>query len=60
RLYAEAVGRVSMQRAEAALDQMAKLGMKTSVLPPHERRRWVESMPNVAAQWIKANPRVPA
>lgn len=60
KLYAAAVGRVSMQRSDAALAQMEKAGMKSSVLPPEERRRWIESMPNVAGQWIKSNPNVPA
>lgn len=60
RLYAAAVGRVSMERSDAALDQMAKAGMKVSVLPPEERQRWIDTMPNVAAQWVKSNPRVPA
>jgi len=58
--YALAVGRVSMERSDAALEQMAKQGMKMSALPPAERQRWIETMPDVASQWIKANPKVPA
>jgi TRAP-type C4-dicarboxylate transport system substrate-binding protein len=60
KLYADAVGRVSMQRSDAALEQMTKAGMKVSVLPAQERQRWIETMPNVAAQWVKNNPKVPA
>jgi TRAP-type C4-dicarboxylate transport system substrate-binding protein len=60
KLYAAAVGRVSMERSDAALAQMQKAGMKMSVLPAAERQRWIETMPNVAAQWVKANPKVPA
>lgn len=60
RLYAAAVGRVSTERSEAALEQMTKAGMKVSVLPAEERQRWIDSMPNVAAQWVRSNPRVPA
>jgi TRAP-type C4-dicarboxylate transport system substrate-binding protein len=60
RLYADAVGRVSMQRSDAALAKMEQAGMKMSVLPAPERRLWVESMPNVAAEWVRSNPKVPA
>ncbi|OGA72420.1 MAG: C4-dicarboxylate ABC transporter substrate-binding protein, partial [Betaproteobacteria bacterium RIFCSPLOWO2_12_FULL_65_14] len=60
RLYAAAVGRVSMERSDASLAKMEKAGMKMSVLPAEERQRWIESMPNVAGQWVKSNPNVPA
>lgn len=60
KLYAAAVGRVSMERSDAALAQMSKAGMKSAALSPEERQRWIETMPNVAAQWIKSNPKVPA
>jgi TRAP-type C4-dicarboxylate transport system substrate-binding protein len=60
RLYAAAVGRVSTERSDAALAKMEQAGMKMSVLPPEDRRLWIESMPNVAGQWVKSNPNVPA
>lgn len=60
KLYAAAVGRVSMERSDAALAKMAAAGMKMSVLPAADRQRWIDSMPNVAAQWVKSNPGVPA
>jgi TRAP-type C4-dicarboxylate transport system substrate-binding protein len=60
RLYAAAVGRVSMERSDAALATMTAAGMKVAALPPEERQRWIDTMPNVAQQWVKANPKVPA
>lgn len=60
RLYAAAVGRVSMERSDDALAQMTRSGMKTASLSAGDRQRWIDTMPNVAAQWVKGNPRVPA
>ena len=60
RLYAEAVGRETMARSEAAVAEMVKHGLKVSALAPEERQRWIDTMPNVAGEWIKNNPKVPA
>lgn len=60
RLYATAVGRVSTERSDAALDTMTKAGMKVSALPAEERQKWIDTMPNVAGEWVKNNPKVPA
>lgn len=60
RLYATAVGRVSMDRSDAALAQMTKSGMKVATLSAEDRQRWIDTMPNVAAQWVKTNSKVPA
>ncbi|MBU6190243.1 MAG: C4-dicarboxylate TRAP transporter substrate-binding protein [Betaproteobacteria bacterium] len=60
KLYAAAVGRVSTERSDASLEQMTKAGMKVSSLSADERQKWIDTMPNVAANWVKANPKVPA
>lgn len=60
KLYAAAVGRVSTERSDAALAKMTQAGMKVGALSPAEKQRWIETMPNVAAQWVKNNPKVPA
>jgi hypothetical protein len=39
---------------------MTKAGMKVSSLSADERQKWIDTMPNVAANWIKANPKAPA
>jgi TRAP-type transport system periplasmic protein len=59
--YSRALGETLMQRYEAALKTMAEVGAKQSVpvritpLPPAEREKWVRSLPNLAADWVKAN-----
>jgi C4-dicarboxylate-binding protein DctP len=34
---------------------MAKQGAKISTLPAAERKKWVDSMPDIAGDWVKAN-----
>ncbi len=59
--YSRALGTTLMQRYEGALKTMAEVGAKQSTpvritaLPPEERERWVRTMPNLAADWVKAN-----
>jgi len=60
RMYATAVGRETMARSDAAVAEMAKVGLKVSTLPAEDRQRWIDTMPNVAGEWIKNNPKVPA
>jgi TRAP-type C4-dicarboxylate transport system substrate-binding protein len=59
--YSKALGDTLMQRYEGALKTMVEVGAKQS--PPvrvtsmsaGEREKWVKSMPNLAADWVKAN-----
>lgn len=59
--YSRALGDTLMQRYEGALKTMVEVGAKQS--PPvrvtsmsaGEREKWVKSMPNLAADWVKAN-----
>lgn len=61
KLYSRQLGEVLMQRYEAALKAMTEAGAKQSVpvritpLPPAEREKWIRTMPNIAADWVKAN-----
>lgn len=59
--YSKALGDTLMQRYEGALRTMVEVGAKQT--PPvrvtsmsaGEREKWVKSMPNLAADWVKAN-----
>lgn len=59
--YSRALGETLMQRYEGALKTMAEVGAKQSVpvkvseLSAAERGKWVKTMPNLAADWVKAN-----
>jgi TRAP-type C4-dicarboxylate transport system substrate-binding protein len=59
--YSKALGETLMQRYEGALKTMAEVGakqnppVKISELPAAERTKWVQTMPNLAVDWVKAN-----
>jgi TRAP-type C4-dicarboxylate transport system substrate-binding protein len=59
--YSRALGETLMQRYEGALKTMAEVGAKQAVpvkiseLSAAERALWVKTMPNLAADWVKAN-----
>ncbi|MBX9872407.1 MAG: TRAP transporter substrate-binding protein DctP [Burkholderiaceae bacterium] len=59
--YSRALGETLMQRYEGALKTMAEVGAKQAVpvkiseLSAAERTTWVKTMPNLAADWVKAN-----
>ncbi|SHH13042.1 C4-dicarboxylate TRAP transporter substrate-binding protein [Pollutimonas bauzanensis] len=61
--YSRVLGETLMERYEAALTQMAELGaaqnppVAITPLPPQEREAWIRTMPNLAADWVKANGR---
>jgi TRAP-type transport system periplasmic protein len=59
--YSKALGETLMQRYEGALKTMAEVGAKQTPavrvtnLSGGEREKWVKTMPNLAADWVKAN-----
>jgi len=59
--YSKALGDTLMQRYEGALKTMAEVGAKQTPavritsMSAGERDKWVKSMPNLAADWVKAN-----
>lgn len=59
--YSRALGETLMQRYEGALKTMAEVGakqnppVKVSELSAAERGKWVRTLPNLAADWVKAN-----
>ena len=59
--YSKRLGEFLMQKYQEALLQMVQAGAKQSVpvqvleLPNAEREKWVRTMPNLAADWAKAN-----
>ncbi|HYF17518.1 MAG TPA: C4-dicarboxylate TRAP transporter substrate-binding protein [Ramlibacter sp.] len=59
--YSKALGETLMQRYEGALKTMSEVGARQSPavrvtsLSAGEREKWVKSMPNLAADWAKAN-----
>jgi TRAP-type transport system periplasmic protein len=59
--YSKALGEALMQRYEGALKTMAEVGAKQTPavritnMSGGEREKWVRSMPNLAADWAKAN-----
>lgn len=59
--YSRALGETLMQRYEGALKTMGEVGAKQAVpvkvaaLSAAEREKWVKTMPNLAADWVKAN-----
>lgn len=60
-LYSQELGKVLMQRYEGALKTMVEVGAKQAVpvtlseFSPAEREKWVRSMPNLAADWVRTN-----
>jgi TRAP-type transport system periplasmic protein len=61
KLYSKTLGETLMQRYEGALKTMAEVGAKQTPsvrianLSAGERERWVKTMPNLAAEWVKTN-----
>ncbi len=61
KLYSQELGKVLMQRYEGALKAMVDAGAKQSVpvtlteFSAAERAKWVKTMPNLAADWVKNN-----
>jgi TRAP-type C4-dicarboxylate transport system substrate-binding protein len=61
RSYTQALGAEVMRRAQTALATMVEVGkgqsppVTVSELPAAERKLWIESMPNIAQDWVKAN-----
>lgn len=59
--YSKVLGETLMQRYEGALKTMAEIGAKQTPavrvtnLSAGERDKWVRTMPNLAADWAKAN-----
>jgi len=59
--YSKALGEALMQRYQGALKAMVEKGatqtpaVRVSNLSTGEREKWVKTMPNLAADWAKAN-----
>ena len=59
--YSKALGDTLMQRYESALKTMVEVGarqappVRVTSMSAGERDKWVKSMPNLAADWVKAN-----
>ncbi|MEQ1658041.1 MAG: C4-dicarboxylate TRAP transporter substrate-binding protein [Hylemonella sp.] len=59
--YSKALGETLMQRYEGALKTMVERGatqnppVRVAGLNAGEREKWVKTMPNLAAEWAKAN-----
>jgi TRAP-type C4-dicarboxylate transport system substrate-binding protein len=59
--YSRVLGETLMQRYEGALKTMAEVGARQPVpvsvtpLAPAEREKWVRTLPNLAADWVRAN-----
>ncbi len=60
-MYSKTLGDTLMQRYEAALKSIQTQGTSQSVpvkvapMAPGEREKWATTMPNIAAEWTKAN-----
>lgn len=59
--YSRVLGDTLMQRYEAALKAIGEQGAKQAVpvkiapMVQGEREKWAKSMPNITADWVKAN-----
>lgn len=59
--YSKALGATLVQRYEGALKTMVEKGagqnppVQISDLKPGEREKWVQTMPNLAAEWARTN-----
>lgn len=53
--YARVQGGIVKKNAEKFLGLMAKQGAVVTTLPAAERRKWAETMPDVAGEWVRAN-----
>jgi C4-dicarboxylate-binding protein DctP len=43
------------EQANTAIEKMEAEGLKITELPEEEKRKWVESLPNVVGPWLEAN-----
>jgi C4-dicarboxylate-binding protein DctP len=43
------------EQANTAIEKMEAEGLKISELPEEEKKKWVESLPNVVGPWLEAN-----
>jgi len=43
------------QQANTAIEKMEAEGLKITELPEAEKKKWVESLPNVVGPWLEAN-----
>jgi TRAP-type C4-dicarboxylate transport system substrate-binding protein len=48
-------GEYVTERAKTAIAEMEAAGLKVADLPEAEKKRWVETLPNVVGPWIEAN-----
>ncbi|MFN3614837.1 MAG: C4-dicarboxylate TRAP transporter substrate-binding protein, partial [Rubrimonas sp.] len=55
RLTSRRHGEYVTERAATAIAEMEAAGLKVSELPEAEKRRWVDSLPDLVAPWIEAN-----
>ncbi|WP_212525784.1 C4-dicarboxylate TRAP transporter substrate-binding protein [Actibacterium sp. MT2.3-13A] len=55
KLYRDALAEEITSNSEAAMAQMAAEGAKVSEFPAEERQKWVQGLPDIAAQWVKTN-----
>ncbi|MDP1687079.1 C4-dicarboxylate TRAP transporter substrate-binding protein [Hydrogenophaga sp.] len=61
KVYSKALGDTLMKRYEGALKTMAEVGanqavpVRVTAMSGGEREKWVRTMPNLAADWVKAN-----
>jgi len=53
--YAAENIRIVKDREAKGLARIKKEGAKIYTLPPDERKRWAEHLPNIAKKWVEAN-----
>ncbi len=53
--YARVQGGIVKRNADKFLGLMAKQGAVVTTLPAAERRKWAETMPDIAGEWVRAN-----
>lgn len=53
--YSAETVRIVQEREKAGMELIVKQGAKVSVLPEAERKRWADSMPNLAKRWVDDN-----
>ncbi|NYZ13801.1 C4-dicarboxylate TRAP transporter substrate-binding protein [Azospirillum sp. RWY-5-1] len=60
-VYSKTHGEDLMERHESAMKAIVEAGKTQNPpvtiyeLPPEERRKWIDQLPNLAAEWVKAN-----
>ena len=53
--YARVQGGIVAKNADKFLGLMTKQGAIVSTLPDAERKKWAQSLPDLAGEWVKAN-----